>query len=227
MRLRGAVAIVSVVVLLMLLFTAFNMRGAGMGSIGEGGIGGLGRAVVKIRVELITESGARKPVEGAEVVVGLESRRTDQSGEAEISIPPGIYSSYIRVPDLKLAPLLTRLEVKEETRVDVLFELRRVYPSSVSLKSDGNSTRVVMEIEVPNDVYRAYMAEPVIGLFTGEGTYVAINQENAALNPFTSRIEPNATTSIENIVPGYMALLDAKNTYIPIELIRLRINGRN
>lgn len=226
MRLGGAAGTALISILLMLLFTAFN-GGLGTRSMGGDGLGGFGKAVVSFRVEMIDEEGVRRPVEGAEVVVGLESRRTGASGEAEIILQPGLYSSYVRTPDLRVAPLLTRMEVNGEVRVDVLFELRRLPPSSVRIESDGNSTRIVMEVKAPGDAYRAYIAEPVIGLFNGEGLYVSINQGDASLNAFATRLEPNATRLVEVVVAGHTAILDAKNTYIPLELIKLKIEGRD
>jgi hypothetical protein len=219
MRIKQKLIHVSLMLLLVMLFSMYSLTGSNFGLAGKN-FALANQARVEFEVYLKTDNETVAPAKDAVVVVGLESNRTDSMGRASIMISPGSYSSYVKLPDIKLAPYTDKLTIKKDGKIIVNFIVKKLYPSRLSIESIENKTMIRITVRI-NEGYRAYLSDPVLTLIRNNGSITT-----AAVGPnghgyFINRITPGESSEIIAMVNDALSYIDPHSSYVPVEIINV------
>ncbi|MCL7390402.1 MAG: hypothetical protein LZ173_10825 [Thaumarchaeota archaeon] len=209
----------SLTLLLVMLFSMYSLSGSNFGLAGKSFALG-NQARVEFEVYLKTDNGTVVPAKDAVVVVGLESNKTDSRGRASIMISPGSYSSYVKLPDIKLAPYTDKLMIRKDGKIIVNFIVEKLYPSRLSIESIENKTMVRITVRI-NEGYRAYLSDPVLTLIRNDGSATTAVAGPNGHGYFINRITPGESSEIIAMMNDALPYIDPHSSYVPVEIINV------
>ncbi len=219
MRIGQRLIHISLMLLLVLFFSIYSLSGSNFGLAGKN-FALANQARVEFEVYLKTDNGTVVPAKDAVVVVGLESNKTDCMGRASIMISPGSYSSYVKLPDIKLAPYMDKLTIKKDEKITVNFLVTKLYPSVLSIESIENKTMVRITVQI-NEGYRAYLSDPVLTLIRNNGSIIRTVVGPNGHGYFINRINPGESSEIIAVMNDTFSYIDPYSSYVPVEIINV------
>jgi hypothetical protein len=209
----------SLILLLIVLFSMYSSSGSNFGLAGKNFVLA-NQARVEFEVYLMNDNGTVVPAKDAVVVVGLESNKTDSMGRTSIMISPGSYSSYVKLPDIKLAPYTDKLTIKKDGKITVSFLVTKLYPNKLSIESIENKTIVRITVRI-NECYRAYLSDPVLTLIRNNGLITTVIAGPNGHGYFINRIAPGASSEIIAMLNDTFSYIDPYSSYVPVEIINV------